>query len=267
MRLHVLEWGRPDGWPVVILHGGSQSAACWQEVCEGLPEQLRCIVPDQRGHGESDQAADGDYSCAAQVADLEGLLEVLAVPRCALVGHSMGGLNALRFAGTRPERVTALVLVDVGSETRKTGLARTRQRVRPMPQRMSFEKARRWMATRYPARDAAWIERQLRRELREVEPDCWEAKTDMRFRHFVSTYGGDVAERRRLLATSRAPLLVIRGQHSRILTPESAALTARLGGGHVVDIPDSGHGIPLDNPSGAAAALARFLVPLVRPAS
>jgi len=243
LRLHVVEWGASDGWPLVILHGGGHHAGCWAEVCRRLPPELRCIVPDQRGHGSSDRAATGDYSCAAQTDDLMALLQELSIERCALVGHSMGGLNALRFAGSHPERIGALVLVDVGTETRRSGLARISRRV-------STEDAHlRTPAAPRPAREAPPPP---------VEP------FDTRLLAFVPTYGGDAQERRRLLAACGAPLLIMRGQHSRILSPESAARSASLGGGRVVEIPDAGHNVSLDNPEAVATALRRLFAPLAR---
>jgi pimeloyl-ACP methyl ester carboxylesterase len=232
LNLHVVEWGAADGWPVVILHGGAHDASHWAEVCRRLPPDLRCIVPDQRGHGASDCAPDGDYSCAAQVDDLVALLDALAVDRCALVGHSMGGLNALRFAGTWPERVTALVLIDVSSETRRSGLRAVR--------------------------------RSRERAAAQPDPSAPPPPFDLRLLDFVPTYGGDTAERRRLLAASRAPLLVMRGEKSRILSAAVAERSARLGSGEVVAIPDAGHNVSQQNPEAVAAALASFLCPLVR---
>jgi pimeloyl-ACP methyl ester carboxylesterase len=232
LRLHVVEWGAADGWPVVILHGGAHHAGCWEAVCRRLPRELRAIVPDQRGHGSSDRSPEGDYSCAAQVDDLIALLRELAIERCALVGHSMGGLNALRFAGTHPERVTALVLVDVGTETRQSGLQRVRR-------------SRARAAARPPG---------------ETPP----APFDTRLIEFVPSYGGDAEERRRLLTATQAPRLVMRGEHSRILSAEGAAHTARLAKGNAVAIPDAGHNVSLDNPEAVAEALERFLLPLAR---
>jgi pimeloyl-ACP methyl ester carboxylesterase len=243
LRLHVVEWGAADGWPLLILHGGGHDAGCWAEVCRRLPPELRVVVPDQRGHGASDRSATGDYSCAAQVGDLVALLRELAIERCALVGHSMGGLNALRFAGSRPEQVSALVLIDVGTETRRSGLAR-------LSRRASTGDARpRSPAVHKPAPEA------LRAPFESF---------DRRLLEFVPTYGGDAQERRRLLAASGAPLLVMRGQHSRILSSESAARSASLGGGRVVEIPDAGHNVSLDNPEAVAEALSRFFAPLAR---
>jgi len=233
LKLQVTEWGASDGWPVVILHGGAHDGSHWAAVCEGLPPELRCIVPDQRGHGASDRAPDGDYSCAAQVGDLEELLDALGIERCALVGHSMGGLNALHFAGRWPERVTALVLVDVGTETRESGLAalrRSRERAAAAPP---------------------------------PDPSAPPPPFDLRLLDFVPTYGGDAAERRRLLETSRAPLLVMRGEKSKINSAEGAARTAKIGKGRLVEIPNAGHSVALHNPEAVAHELRRFLVPLV----
>ncbi len=232
LSLHISEWGANDGWPVVILHGGAHNASNWAQVCRLLPSEWRCIVPDQRGHGKSTRAPDGDYSCDAQVGDLVSVLDALAIERCALVGHSMGGLNALHFAGTWPERVTALVLVDVGTETRETGLAAIRR---------SHERT----ASASPP-----------------DPSGPPPPFDVRLLDFVPTYGGDAEERRRLLTTSRAPLLVMRGQKSKINSAEGAARTAQIGKGTLVTIPNAGHNVSLHNPQAVADELERFLAPI-----
>jgi pimeloyl-ACP methyl ester carboxylesterase len=230
LRLRVVEWGAPGGPPIVFLHGGAHDSSAWSEVCRRLPQRYRCIVPDQRGHGASEQAPDGDYSCEAQTEDLASLLDALAIERCALVGHSMGGLNALRFAGLRPARATALVLVDVSTDTREAGMK-------------AIERSRERSAPHDPA----------------APPPPF----DLRLLDFVATYGGDAAERRALLAASHAPLLVLRGAKSRILSAEGAEGAARLGGGRVIEIPNAGHDVASHNPGAVAAALALFLDPLL----
>lgn len=234
VRLKVFEWGDAAGWPVVVLHGGAHHAGHWAGVCEQMPASLRCIVPDQRGHGHSDWAPDGDYSCRADVEDLARLLDALGVERCALVGHSMGGLNALEFAGLFPERARALALIDVGTETAKTGMDRVRARVAG-------------------SRDAP--------PPPTTRPD--EAIAfDRRLMAFVPTYCGNAAYRRRLLLDAAAPLLVVRGEHSRILSREGARETAALVSGRVAEIPDAGHAVSVDNPAAVADALTKFLEPL-----
>lgn len=232
IRLHVEEWGDPQGRPVLILHGGAQSAATWRGVCRLLSSELRCIVPDQRGHGESEWSDDGDYSCTSQVADLSDLLDSLGVERFACVGHSMGGLNALELAGGRPGRASALVLADVGLDSAKVGLERVRRRhaaqggdPKPAPR---------------PAEGAP------------------RPPFDARLLTHVPTYCGDASHRRALLRAALAPLLVLRGEHSRILPRDAAERTAAYGNGELVEIPDTGHDIP-GQPEATARAIARFL--------
>ena len=103
LRLHVVEWGAADGWPLVILHGGGHDSGCWAGVCRRLPPELRCIVPDQRGHGASDRSAAGNYSCAAQVDDLVALL---GEPKEALTG-----VDRAKFIVSSPSSMVSLMMV------------------------------------------------------------------------------------------------------------------------------------------------------------
>ncbi len=258
LELCVTEWGVRDGVPVLILHGGSHDASHWADVCRRLPTELRCLVPDQRGHGASDRAPDGDYSCEAQVADVVALLDALEVERCAVVGHSMGGLNALHFAGRFPERVTALALVDVGTETRESGLAAIRR---------SRERG-----ARVPSSDPSSEPPADPSSAPSTEPPPAPAAPlpapagppfDVRLLDFVPTFGGSAEERRQLLRESAAPLLVMRGAKSKINSAESAARTAEIGNGEVATIPNAGHNVSLHNPAAVAAELQRFLLPVL----
>jgi 4,5:9,10-diseco-3-hydroxy-5,9,17-trioxoandrosta-1(10),2-diene-4-oate hydrolase len=99
-----------EGSPLVLLHGTGDSAADWQGVLPELARRHRVIAPDFPGCGGSDRPRAG-YSPAG-LADFVGrLLDALEIPGAALVGNSVGGLAALRFALEAPGRVPALVLV------------------------------------------------------------------------------------------------------------------------------------------------------------
>src|SRR5260370_27591645 len=112
LQLHYLEWGDAAAQPLVMLHGGALTAHTWDVVCLALPE-YRCIVPDLRGHGDSDWAPDGDYSPEAYRADLEALIAHLQLDRCVRIGNSLGGSAALRYTAERSpdQQPAALVLV------------------------------------------------------------------------------------------------------------------------------------------------------------
>jgi pimeloyl-ACP methyl ester carboxylesterase len=94
-----------------MLHGWSDSSFSFSRVLPLLPAEWRAIVPDQRGHGESDRPVDG-YTMEQLARDAIALLEALRIPRAVVVGHSMGSFVAQHVAALAPERVSHLVLVD-----------------------------------------------------------------------------------------------------------------------------------------------------------
>src|SRR5690606_18661584 len=108
--LHVVEGGDPQGRPVVLLHGLSDSWRSYRLVLPLLAECGRLILPDLRGHGDS-SAPRGDDALATMAADVTSLLERLGGGPAVLVGHSMGSFVARRIALEAPDRVAGLVLV------------------------------------------------------------------------------------------------------------------------------------------------------------
>lgn len=136
IRLAWLEIGDPDGEPVLMLHGYTDTSRSFLGTAEELNRrrpQLRLILPDLRGHGASSmpdpaRCAPAPERCFRPVdfaADLVGLLDHLGVARAHLVGHSLGSLVAQQVAITRPERVDRLVLIGSAASTRGNAVART----------------------------------------------------------------------------------------------------------------------------------------------
>jgi non-heme chloroperoxidase len=94
LRLHVREWGRVDGPPIVLVHGWAQNHLCWAEQYEStLADEFRLVAYDLRGHGMSDAPADaGHYTDAGLWADdLAAVIDHLGLERPVLVGWSYGG--------------------------------------------------------------------------------------------------------------------------------------------------------------------------------
>jgi pimeloyl-ACP methyl ester carboxylesterase len=99
--------------PLVLVHGFSgfrqDFAGHWDE----LARHGRVLAPDLRGHGESGRSGDAaSYGLAELTADLLGFLDALGVERCDLLGHSMGGMVALRAALAEQARIGSLVLMN-----------------------------------------------------------------------------------------------------------------------------------------------------------
>jgi 4,5:9,10-diseco-3-hydroxy-5,9,17-trioxoandrosta-1(10),2-diene-4-oate hydrolase len=119
MRLHYHEVGPadPDGLPVVLLHGGGPGASGWSNFGRNLPVfagRFRTLLVDQPGFGQSDRPpVTGNYFTFAADA-LAGLLKTLGIERVHLIGNSLGGGTAVRFALNYPDRAGRLVLMAPG---------------------------------------------------------------------------------------------------------------------------------------------------------
>jgi pimeloyl-ACP methyl ester carboxylesterase len=111
-RLAVRITGDPGGAPVVLLHGLAMTRDYVLPGSVALERHgHRVIAYDARGHGRSGRAGDGRYGYPELTADLEAVLDALAIERATLVGQSMGSHTALRLALQAPDRVAALALV------------------------------------------------------------------------------------------------------------------------------------------------------------
>lgn len=107
--------GHPAGPKLVFLHGLMGSGANWRKVASHFEEDYHILLFDQRGHGRSFQPKAG-YSPEDFSDDLFNILNELQWDQVYLVGHSMGGRNALNFAARWPHRVIKLVLEDIGPD-------------------------------------------------------------------------------------------------------------------------------------------------------
>lgn len=99
-----------DGPPVVLLHGAGGNRATWFRLVPLLATDHTVVVVEARGSGRSTDSAarTGPEACAA---DLEAVREHLGLPSWHVVGHSLGGWTALRYAATWPERVRSCTLL------------------------------------------------------------------------------------------------------------------------------------------------------------
>jgi pimeloyl-ACP methyl ester carboxylesterase len=113
---------RHNGRTVVLLHGKNFSGAYWEPTIRALAaEGFRVVAPDQIGFGKSTKPAAFQFSFQVLADTTRALLDSLHLARFTVVGHSMGGMLATRFALMFPERVEKLVLVNpIGLEDWKT---------------------------------------------------------------------------------------------------------------------------------------------------
>lgn len=108
----------PNGQVAVLLHGKNFCAATWKETIQILVHQgYRVVAPDQIGFCKSSKPRAYQFSFGQLASNTHELLRQLAIPRAVMIGHSTGGMLAIRYALMFPNAVSRLVLVDpVGLE-------------------------------------------------------------------------------------------------------------------------------------------------------
>jgi len=112
LRLHYTDWGNDAAPPLILIHGGRDHSRSWDEVARVLQPHFHVMAPDLRGHGDSDWAKGSSYSLSDYLYDLTSLARSASVHQTAIVGHSMGGMIGLMYAGAYPDKVSYLAVLD-----------------------------------------------------------------------------------------------------------------------------------------------------------
>lgn len=262
LRFHFLEWGAADAPPILLLHGGHQSAHSWDLVSLCLARRYRVLALDQRGHGDSEWARDAEYSNHEMALDAEAFLQVLALQRPIVIGHSMGARNAMLLTRRDPSRLRALVVVDVGPEVSDRG----RQVIAGFVQaNQEFDDLEQFVENvrRYdPYRSRAHIERTVKYNMLQRSDGKFVSKCDATPRRIGLVRGTGPLENITLDDARRfdLPVLVVRGANSNILAPDAAErFRDALPLGELVTVPDCGHNVHGQNTKGFLAVVEAFL--------
>jgi pimeloyl-ACP methyl ester carboxylesterase len=111
VRLHVRDTGPRDAPAVILIHGFGSSLHTWETWARGLSSSFRVIRFDLPGSGLSGADPSGDYTDQRSLQVLVALMDDLGVRRASLIGNSIGGRIAWKFAARQPDRIDRLVLV------------------------------------------------------------------------------------------------------------------------------------------------------------
>ena len=245
VNLHYVEAG--SGPPLLLLHGLNGSTFSFRVLMPYLTQHFRAIAIDLMGFGYSERPRDRDYSLTAQAGLIAGFLDAMGIEKASVLGHSLGGAVAMRFAAQFPERIDRLILASSASDTELRRGLRSSRLVRPLlPVVAAFtvqNRRFRRMSLRSSCYDPAFI-----------TPEILEGYMGpTRVRGHVRALGSLMVDRRKDkpldLSSIRAPALIIWGAADRWLPASHAEILRGL-------IPDSrvsGHrerGTP--RPGGAA---------------
>jgi pimeloyl-ACP methyl ester carboxylesterase len=257
LRLSALEWGEPADRGLCFLHGGSAHAHWFDAVAPALAARLHVISLDQRGHGQSQWPDPPSYRTEDFARDLAGVMAALGWRRMILVGHSMGGHNAMCFAAWHPASVERLVIVD--------------SRPSIPPDRLEAMHRRGYRAPGlYQSPEAAVARFRLLPRETTAPPTVLAhlARAGLVERSGRWTYRFDPAcngTRRPadawpLLQEIRSPTLIVRGERSVVLPRRMAEeMAAKIAGAEVAEVPGAYHHVMLDASEAFVGVLERCL--------
>ncbi len=232
---------------VVLLHSLGADGRMWDDVAQALGRYRRVVVPDTRGHGRSPA---GPVSVETWVRDLDVLLGSLDVERVSLVGVSLGGIQAIGFAATHPDRVDALVVADsfvaLPPEVAEAKIATLAGAARELPM---AEVADRYIADTFTEPVPAGAEA-VRGALAGMDATAYADAVHACFRVRIG----------HLLPQVAAPTLVLWGDRDQ-KTPAalSEVIHREVRGARFATVPDAGHLSNVDNPHVFARLVGTFL--------
>jgi pimeloyl-ACP methyl ester carboxylesterase len=245
--------GDPADPPAILLHGGGQTRHSWGTTLDALGSRgWYTLAVDLRGHGDSEWAADGDYTLDAFAGDVLAITCTLSSPP-ALVGASLGGIASLAAIGEHTDEnvARALVLVDVAPRIEEQG----RERIGAfMAERMndgfaSLDEVADAIAAYNPHRPRPTNLSGLSKNLRQRDDGRWYWHWDPAF--IGGRLGGTDETRLSLIDPNRlgeaarnltVPTLLVRGRVSDLLSEEGAQeLLQLVPHAQMVDVAGAGH--------------------------
>lgn len=265
LNFHLTEWGDETARPIVMLHGIRGFAETFAGIAAALQPDFRVIAFDQRGRGQSDWDPAHNYYTDTYVSDLESVVSVLGLQRFDLLGHSMGGINAIVYAARHPDRIRRLVVEDAGPGAFEAseGATRIRKELATTPAHFdSWQAATDFMRTLRPTVTEEARQQRLQSMLQPLLDGSFTWRYDhvgiaTTRLHPDPTRAVNLAEHVQAIACDT---LVLRGGRSDYLQPEMAAamcaLNSRIA---TVEIPNAGHYIHDDQPDLFAQAVTTFL--------
>jgi pimeloyl-ACP methyl ester carboxylesterase len=256
VRLELAEQGDLAGTPVIALHGVTDSWRSFEPVLPYLPPELR--VPElrvmaltQRGHGDSDKPTDG-YRPADFAADVASFMDAMEIERAVLVGHSMGSINAMRFAIDYPSRVAGLMLAGTmpwfGQPPELVQYYR--EQIVPLADPVPDAVARDFQQSTLARPIAETMLDGFVAESLKVPARVWRAA-------FAGFIGDDFSPRLREI---EVPTLIVWGRHDAFCSAaDQEAMLGLIRNARLVQYADAGHAVHWEEPQRFALDLSRFV--------
>jgi pimeloyl-ACP methyl ester carboxylesterase len=252
-------WEWPGAAPdTLLMHGIGNYGRYWDLFADAVAGRLHLWAPDARGHGDSPKPTAG-YGPDDFVGDALRVIAAKGLQRAVVVGHSMGGFHATALTVAHPQRVRALVLVDVGPQVELAGRLRARRLSLERPDRFSDDAAAlAYLRETSPGySDAVYANRMAWVFARDGDGLVWRSSKDA-LRQILDGRGASAGGVWGRLAEIAVPVLIVRGTRSPTFGEATAKrMLEALPGARLVDL-DAGHNVALDRPRELADLVVDF---------
>jgi len=239
-----------DGTAVLLIHGLGSDLHYWDRHVPELARHHRVLRFDVRGFGRSD-APPGPYSPALFAADVNALLQAVGIGAAHVVGLSMGGVIAQRFALDFPKRVRSLVLVSTSSEVGPKSVAAW-QRLADTIARHGFD-ARAADASRAFSPGFAAAHPEIVAEASRLTASC-NPSGYVAAARAVSDYHWTAD-----LSAARVPVLILQGLEDQLTPPGGSVKMSRaFPFARLLLVPSAGHNLPIEQPDVFRTAVLAF---------
>ena len=262
-RMHYVEWGDPDNPRVLFcVHGLTRNARDFDDLARSLADAYRVVCPDVVGRGRSAWLVDkGDYGYPVYLGDMATLAAKVGAEEIDWVGTSMGGLIGMLLAGLPGTPIRRMVMNDVGCFLPKAALARIALYVGLDPTFDSLEALEGAMRTVSPFGElaAAQWRHLAKHAAKRKEDGRWHFRYDPGIAQTFKAKPPEDVDMRYFWNAVKAPVLVVRGDSSDLLLPETLEEMRRRPGTQTHVVANTGHSpMLMDEPT--IAVVRRFLL-------
>lgn len=231
---------RGQGKPLALIHGLGGDLTSWQPFVPALAQRFQVLTWDVRGHGQSDKP-DQEYTPGLWAQDLSLLLRKLGIAQAYVLGISMGGVIAQRFALDYPDMTEALIVVSTSSEVGERASQAWEAQAQLVEREGLEALAARQRANYSPAYAQAHAQEMAEAAQRLLRND---PKAYVRAIRAIARYNFTPE-----LSRIRCPTLILQGEDDTLTPPGGSVIMHRhIAGSRLVFIKGCGHAIPSEQP-------------------
>jgi pimeloyl-ACP methyl ester carboxylesterase len=252
LKLQFWDWGTEGKPALILVHGGLDHARNWDWVAKALRDDYHIYALDLRGHGNSAWAPGALYSIAEHILDVSVLADIINQFPVRIIGHSLGAITTLLYAGVYPDRVARLVAIEGVGLPLQDGRYSAPERIRRWIEKVRELESRTQHS--YPNLAAAvarmkeanpFLSDEVARHLT-LHGTNWNADGSIiwkfdNYARLFPPYGANLQETAEILRKVECPALLFWGRQSFAKDPETDPLAQEIANRHIVKVDQAGH--------------------------